>query len=712
MAHSPEKWDRLLITGGGLLADEPEAPERWLGQRLGAFELIEPIGSGGMASVFLGRRADRQFEQQVAVKILSERLHATSHRDRFLRERQILADLEHPGIARIIDGGMTEDDRPYLVMEYVAGTSIDSYCDASEPAPERRVELVLKVCAAVGYAHGRGMVHLDLKPGNILINESGEPKLLDFGIAAAAGGDDRDALAAFTPLYAAPEQVLGGTTSTATDVYQLGLLLYRLLTGRTAFAGSPDDLDALKRRILDDPPPRVADDAPVPSRWRRDLDAILARCLHKDPDQRYRSVAHLVDDLRALIADRPVAAVAATPGYRLAKWYPRRRRAVLAGGALVLLAAAGGGLYWQQLSAQRERADLSADRAAAASALLADILESVDPLAGGGALADVISTSGFELSAARRYRPEVQREIVLMTSRTLLDLGRYRDVVKMVEPLVADPPAADGSSALHAEYLSLLGYAHYRDGDLKQGLALLEAALAAQLADPGVDPEVLATTLQRTALAERRAARPERARGHLERALELLAGALPDNDIRLAQAHNHFGLVLTDLGQYRAAIASFERADAIYQSAPGEQELRRAMTLGNLADAQRLAGGLDAAERNARAAVALAERAPDNPQLLATANVALGNVLTTARRYADAAEHYRQAHGIYARALGPDHPRLALVAHNLGVVLRLDGRCVEALASFDEAIRIAAAAYPEDHPELLESRRQRALCAR
>lgn len=711
MAHSPEKWDQLLITGGGLLADEPDAPEDWLGRRLGAFELVEPIGSGGMASVYLGRRADRQFEQRVAVKILSERLRATGHRDRFLRERQILADLEHPGIARIIDGGMTEEDRPYLVMEYVAGTSIERYCDAAGLAPERRVELILKACAAVGYAHGRGLVHLDLKPGNILINESGEPKLLDFGIAAAAGGDDRDALAAFTPLYAAPEQVLGGTTSTATDVYQLGLLSYRLLTGGTAFAGSPEDLAGLKRRILEEPPPRVADDAPVPPRWRLDLDAILARCLHKDPDRRYRSVAHLVDDLRAMVTDRPVAAVAATPGYRLAKWYRRRRRPVLAGGALLLLAAAGGGLYWQQLSAQRERADLSADRAAAASALLADILESVDPLAGGGGLADVISTSGFELSAARRYRPEVQREIVLMTSKTLLDLGRYRDVVKMVEPLVADPPADEASTAVHAEYLSLLGYARYRDGDLQQGLALLQQALIRQLADLQIDPEALATTLQRTALAERRAARPERAREHLERALELLSGALPETDVRLAQAHNHLGLVQTDLGQYRAAIASFERAETIYQAAPGEQELRRAMTLGNLADAQRLAGGLDAAERNARAAVALAERAPDNPQLLATANVALGNVLTTARRYPDAVEYYRQAHAIYAGALGPEHPRMALVAHNLGVALRLDGRCAEALASFDEAIRIAAAAYPADHPELVESRRQRALCA-
>ena len=608
---------------------------------------------------------------------------------------------------------MTAEDQPYLVMEYVSGVCIDQYCTDHSLTPPQCLDLILQVCAAVQYAHGQLMVHQDLKPGNILVNKRGESKLLDFGIAAAAGGDEDRGIALFTPLYAAPEQILGGKTSTATDIYQLGLLIFKLLTGSAAFSEGSQDLPRLKERILNDPPPRPSAFARLPPSWRADLDAIVGRCLRKDPAQRYPSVAQLENDLRAMGEDRPVVAVAGGLGYRFGKWRRRRRVPIMAAGGLLLLGATVGGLYWQQLSEQREQAELSADRAAAASGLLADILESVDPLAGGGQgqLADVISTSSFEFSAERKYHPDVQREMMLMTSKTLLDLGRYEDVINMVEPLVTQLAEEQSQAPAYAEYLSLLGYAHYRNGDLEQGLSLLEKALARQVQDPGIDPDVFATTLQRAALAERRAARPERARAHIERALKLLDEHLPGSDVRLAQARSHLGLVLTDLGKYQEAIASFEKAVAIYAQAPGDQQLRRAMTLGNLADAQRLAGLLESAEANARAAVNLAEgAADDNPQLLATANVALGNVLISERRYEDAAQRYRQARDIYLKTLGENHPRIALVAHNLGMALRLDGHCPEALKYFDESIRIAAAAYPPDHPELRESRRQRARC--
>lgn len=711
MSGRSEKLDQLLITGGGLLPEAEGPPEDWSGRTLGSFELVEIIGSGGMATVYRARRVDQQFEQQVAVKVLGAQFSGEGHQQRFLRERQILADLDHPAIARIIDGGV-EDSRPYLVMDLVNGLALDGYVSEHQLAAEPRLELFAQIARAVAHAHSKGVAHLDLKPGNVLVTDDGQPRLLDFGIAAVqgAGGDDAGRL--FTPRFAAPEQFEGGQTSTATDVYQLGLLLHFLITGRHALAGDETSLAGIREAVMAGELRPLQPAMALPAGWRGDLASILRRCLATDPAARYPTATHLVEDLQALLDRQPLRSRLDQPGYRLGKYLGRHRLGLgLATiGAVVVVAV--GMTLWQQVQEQRERAAASARDSAALGEVVNDLLESVDPLSSNNLqISEVISSSSFELSSATRGQPAIQRELVLRSGRALLDLGRYEEVIALVEPLVMELKDLKSPPPRYAEYLSLLGYARYRSGELQQGLDELNQALAFQHDRIATPPESLAQTLQRLALAQRRAAQPAEALANMERALGLLTADTLSSRMQRAQALSQRGLILTDMGQYEAAVASYADALAAYDSLEGDHSLRRAMTLSNLADTQRLQGELDAARGNAEQSIELLKPIEaDNPRLLATARITLGNVEIAAGQHAAAASAYRAALATYQTELGPRHPRIALVSHNLATALRLDGNCAEALQFYDQAIDIASATYPENHPELAESRRQRALC--
>jgi Tol biopolymer transport system component len=326
------------------------------GQRLGAFLLVRELGHGGMGAVYLGERADGQFEQKVAIKLIHARLHQRLLRD-FLRERQILARLEHPHIARLLDGGITPDGLPYLVMEYVEGEPITSYCERLSLPTDERLRLFLAVCEGVAAAHGAQVVHRDLKPSNILVSTQGDVKLVDFGAARSLELDvelTRTLAPALTPLYAAPEQLLGEPGTVATDVYGLGLLLYELLTGvRAHRIERPDELLRVVLREAPEPPsaaarhlPRRAEAAALRRRLRGDLDGIVLKALDKEPARRYLAATALANDLRRHLAGQPVTARGGGFAYRAAKLLRRRR--IEAAFALVLVALAGATAIWQR----------------------------------------------------------------------------------------------------------------------------------------------------------------------------------------------------------------------------------------------------------------------------------------------------------------------------------------------------------------------------
>lgn len=372
----------------------PEAEESLAGRQFGAYQVIREIGRGGLGAVYLAARADDEYRKQVAIKLVRRGLDTEDILHRFRNERQILAQLDHPNIARLIDGGTTDDGLPYFVMEYVNGEPINAYCDANALATTERLTLFRKVCAAVTYAHQNLVIHRDLKPSNILVTPEGEPKLLDFGIAKLLSAGDElftqtiPALRVMTPEYASPEQVKGDKIMTTSDVYSLGVLLYELLTGRRPYRLKTRTTEEISRAITEQEPERPSTaisqrsdrNSPVsairnPKSLRGDLDNIVLMAMRKEPVRRYASVGQFSEDLRRHLTGLPVIARKDTVSYRASKFVNRHRIGVAAA-ALVLLSLLGGivATLIQVQTARRERA-----KAEAISGFLQRTLSAANP---------------------------------------------------------------------------------------------------------------------------------------------------------------------------------------------------------------------------------------------------------------------------------------------------------------------------------------------
>jgi serine/threonine protein kinase len=356
------------------LMDATADDEDFAGRRFGAYQVLREIGRGGLGAVYLAARADEQFEKQVAIKVVRRGLDTDDILRRFRAERQILAQLDHPNIARLTDAGSTEEGLPYFVMEYIDGESITSYCETHRLSTAARLELFRQVCSAITYAHQHLVIHRDIKPSNILVTKEGVPKLLDFGIAKVLHADDPLAahtmtgVRVMTPEYASPEQVRGLPITTASDIYSLGVLLYKLLTNQKPYRLTSHTSDELSRAVLDQIPERPSTAVARRSEsaagavidqgsLRGDLDNIVLMAMRKEPERRYASAAALADDIRRHLEGLPVAARPNTLSYRAGKFINRHRAGAIAG-TLVLLSIIGGliATLWQAGVAQSERA--------------------------------------------------------------------------------------------------------------------------------------------------------------------------------------------------------------------------------------------------------------------------------------------------------------------------------------------------------------------
>jgi eukaryotic-like serine/threonine-protein kinase len=365
------------------VAGESEA--HWTDRRMGSYRIVRPLGRGGMGAVFLGVRDDDQFHKEVAIKTLKFELEGGPAVSRFRQERQILAHLEHPNIARLLDGGTTEQGTPFIVLEYVAGVEIVEWCERQHLSIESRLQLFRQVCDAVQYAHQHLIVHRDIKPGNILITPNGVPKLLDFGIAklldasALEGLETRAATSALlmTPDYVSPEQVRGDAVSTATDVYSLGAVLYELLTGRRPHSLESYDAVEIARVVCDTdvrPPSALGN-----RRLRGDLDNIVLKAMHKDPSRRYSSAAEFSEDIRRHLEGLPIAARPDTSVYRAAKFARRHRIGVAATAAVIVSLAIGVAVARREARVAQRRFDQVRELA---NTFLFQFYDEVTPLAG------------------------------------------------------------------------------------------------------------------------------------------------------------------------------------------------------------------------------------------------------------------------------------------------------------------------------------------
>jgi tetratricopeptide (TPR) repeat protein len=651
------------LRGGNGAAD-------WIGMTLGGRWRIEAaIASGGMGDVMRARRVVGDYEQVVAVKLLREGMQHGSLAARFRAERRALAALHHPHVAKLLDGGETEHGVPWFVMEFVEGENLLSWADARALDLRARVRLLLPICDALQHAHQRLIVHRDLKPGNILVTGSGEPVLLDFGVAklldpGEAGAElTRGARAPMTPEYASPEQARGEAVGTASDLWSLGVVMFRLFGG-----GKPYEVETvsgydLAKRLSETRMPDVRERAPaVPA----DLAAIVGKCLRAEPERRYASAQALAEDLQRFLRGLPVAAQPDSFTYRARKFLRRNWAAsALAATALVAAGAGAAGIVWQRnLAVQRA---LTAQRV---TAFLVGLFQAPDPWAeslGQQSLEQILASGRRGLVEGLRDEPAVRRELLAALGEVYRNLGAEEDAITILgEALAADPELRRRDPARWADLSFVLGVAHLRNADLAGAEDTLRAVLAARRAGGG-DEEALASALNTlgVVLAQREEGRHE-AEGLYREALALRERLFgPDHEEVATTVQNLAALDLAR-GRVPEALAAFERAAEIFARAWPAGHPDRATELNNWGMALLDAGRAAEAEARLREGLVMRERLlpPDHPHVAGSRNN-LGLVLFDAERYGEARAVWQTAlDGIAARAR-EDHPLRALLLDNL-----------------------------------------------
>lgn len=496
--------DQALYAGIGTMAAEVADSHlgRRIGERLGAWRITGHIADGGMGAVYQAERADGEYQQQAAIKLLNPAFVSSEAKARLEAERQILAGLAHPNIARLLDGGRTDDGVPYLVLEYVDGEPIDAWCDREALDTPARLRLMIKVCRAVDYAHRNLVVHRDLKPSNILVDTRGEPQLLDFGIAKLVEGGaglTRSGHRVLTPSHASPEQVTGGPVTTATDVYALGVLLYDLLAGRTPYASEPSSAVALAREIVEGQPAppssavtgassrRIAaaqarGERLTPARLARelagDLDNIVLMALRKEPERRYASAQALAEDIERSLAHLPIRARPDSAGYRAAKFLRRHRVAVpVSALALLLALGAGAGFTWR-LAHERDLALAAEARASKTAEFTASIVGRTSASEDAARLVPVrqlLDRAAERLEEELRDEPEVALHVRLALGDAYTSWGAYQE--GYAQALVAlELAEALDAARQEAIALRLLGTVTHGLGRLDESLGWTERA--------------------------------------------------------------------------------------------------------------------------------------------------------------------------------------------------------------------------------------------
>ena len=712
----------------------------------GPWRALRVLGRGGMGVVFLAERTDGAFAQTTALKLLPLDLDSAEARARFLREREILARLQHPHIAHLIDGGLTDDGRPYFAMEYVEGETITAWCDARRASVEERLRLFLTVCEAVQYAHGRLVVHRDIKPANVLVGAQGVVKLLDFGIAKVLeeGGEATlTGARALTPAYAAPEQFLGEPVTAATDVYQLGLVLYELLTGHRAHGEASDSPLVVQRRVLETDPERPSravqrpvtkergagattltpaelgrlrgtSEAALARRLGGDLDAMVLKALRREPGQRYESVEALGRDVADCLANRPVSARRGTTGYRLRKFL-RRHRAGVAAATAVLVSLVGGlvGVVAQSrvAAAERDRARAAEAKAAAVNEFLVhELLQSAAPEKALGrtlSVAEVLANAARSVGHAFPGQPETEAEVRLALAGTYAALGRFGDArphAETAHSLLARRHGEASAEAMRARrLLAELALDEGRYAEARRQSEELRAQQVSLLGLRHADSLATMATLGRAlnALGE-----PAAAEAVLRRALD----AAPSDPGRWRLIVELNGrLVDALLGQYKAV-----EAEAVCREMLEVQRLHLGDEHPEVAGTLRLRATAltkqlryhDAAAVGAQV-VGLCERlyGEDHP---ATAEALVELAVTYDHglyRYDEALTALARAHGIFRRTLGPEHPKTLRALGQMGVIHRLAGRVADAEPIYREVLAARRRTLGETHPDTIRSRR-------
>lgn len=717
---------------GEIFGWRPLASEEEEGGRLGPYRLTRRIGGGGMGTVYLARRDDEQYQREVAIKILRAGLEETEAYHRFLAERQILARLDHPNIARLYDGGTTDDGRPFLVMELIDGLPVDKYCDHHQLTIDQRLDLFRRICSAVSYAHQNLLVHRDLKPGNILVTPDGEPKLLDFGIAkqlepkiaADSGPMTRTGLRIMTPSYASPEQVKGEAVTTASDVYSLGVLLYELLTGRSPYPAAEVTYE-IERAICEQEPERpslavfrggvlspeeiaeVRKTRPqtLERRLRGDLDNIILMALRKEPRRRYGSVAQLSRDLEKHLGDLPVAARPDTLRYRARKFVARHQAGVTAALAVTLLISLLVAGFMARLLEQRQQLARERDKAQYALSFLVDTFKNADPYHSRGErlTADEILDQGTRRVASDlKGRPDVQAAVMHSLGEVHYGLGHYEKAEPLLKRALELRRELYGSESVEvADSLEQLSRVRFEHSDAVQGERLLREALALKRRLLGSRHIEVAKTLNLlgSSLSEREAS-SELEKLH-EEALAIARAEEGSKGPVIAETLTLMAKLKMDLGDYAAAEKLFREGLAMERQILGERDprfLHHQTVFGEVLLNQ---GKYKEAEELLRKNLKVQERilGRDHRDFLTTANN-LALALHNLGRDPEAEVLYREILQRVRTQYGPSHWMVGSVAGNLAITIQAQNRGPEAVPLYQEALEVRRKTLGNEHPEV------------
>jgi eukaryotic-like serine/threonine-protein kinase len=696
------------------LAGAP-APSR-LGERVGPYRLIRELGRGGMGTVYLAERVDGQYQASVAIKFVRGTLAAPELARRLVAERQILAGLTHPNIAWLLDGGTAADGTPYLVMEHVAGEAIDRWCERRGLGLPARLALFRRVAAAVQYAHQALVVHRDLKPSNILVTADGTPKLVDFGIAKLLAGEAAEATAtvrALTPAYAAPEQVIGGRITVATDVYGLGGVLYRLLTGRAPLEVAGLSPGEIEHRICEQLPaaPSVAAQAAARA-WRRslkgDLDTIVLTALRKEPERRYATADALADDVRRFELGHPVRARPASWRYRAGKFVVRHRAAV-GTGALLCVALTGGlgATLWQARRArQAQRATVAAlAQSNATKDFLLDLFRASDPTENRGAqiTARALLARGAARVDSLTGQPALQADLLETLARVEMSLGEYRLAERMAGREAALRRLLPGEpDSLLAGALETRGQALDHLAVPDSAAAVFEHVVALEDARGAGDGPLALTALDYLASEYGRLGRDSASNATLERVVAIQRRTLPADAPARVEPLSDLGLQLAIEGRFTEAVPLLR--EALRVAADGDTAMTSPATLDvidNLGMALRGAGDYDEAEPLVRRELATRVRVlGPRHRFTADAYFSLGLLLALRGRPGDFVESDSLLHAcldVFRATLGPRHRAVAYGLYALGVLDLRRGDPAAAERDLRQALAIRRATA-EDSP--------------
>jgi len=707
------------------------------GDRIGPYRVLRTLGVGGMGEVFLAERADAEFEQQVAIKVVYGGAIARGVQSRLRIERQILAQLDHPNIAHLLDGGSLPDGTAYIVMEYVDGIPIDAFCDSNRLDIVGRLKLFQIVCAAVHYAHQNLIVHRDLKPSNILVTAAGVPKLLDFGIAKLL--DERQAgqhtlavthadIRIMTPDHASPEQVRGEAITTSSDVYVLGVLLYRLLTGTGPFFIPSMRLTDIERAICEKAPSlpsqavgtgdsveaRGIADARSASahRLRRtlrgDVDNIVFMAMRKEPERRYASAQQMASDIQRYLEGKPVIARRDTMSYRTAKFIRRHWLPVTAGVSTVfLILAFATTTYVQSLriaaerdrvAEQRERAEHERIRAEEVSSFLVNLFKLSDPEENRGnqvTARELLDSGAKRLRAGLKDQPETKAALLSTVGSVYDSLGQYHEALTILdESLQLQPQAHDKS---RVDTLLELGQAHIGVGDLPGAEAPLQEALHLSQSAFGAGSLESGRALWSLGMLRHQQGQFGEAKDLYVHSLDILeTNAAPQTDI--AAVLDDLAKVYAREQHWALAKQTYERALVIYRRVLGDDHPRVAMRLDNLAIVAQNMGELQQAENLYRESIRLHEQAygAHHPETT-DVKINYGSLLQREGRLAEAEPLLRDAVSMTLSLYGPEHYKVGYARVSLAMLLHDQGKLAEAEGEFRQALAIYNKSLPANH---------------